>query len=125
MAEPKRKPANTGEAPPPPDSPERREFLKQQEAMRRAQEAAAAERRRKAAAQESASSEAKLEQAAKDQEQAKKDRQVDEAYERATRQPMFRHGGSVKKYAKGGSVSSASKRADGCATKGKTRGKFV
>jgi hypothetical protein len=27
-----------------------------------------------------------------------------------------------KKYAKGGSVSSASKRADGCATKGKTRG---
>jgi hypothetical protein len=30
-----------------------------------------------------------------------------------------------KRYAKGGSVSSASKRADGCATKGKTRGKFV
>lgn len=29
-----------------------------------------------------------------------------------------------KKYAKGGSVS-ASRRADGCATKGKTRGKFV
>ena len=28
-------------------------------------------------------------------------------------------------YAKGGSVSSASKRADGCATKGKTRGKMV
>ena len=27
--------------------------------------------------------------------------------------------------AKGGSVSSASKRADGCAVKGKTRGKFV
>ena len=26
---------------------------------------------------------------------------------------------------KGGSVGSASKRADGCATKGKTRGKFV
>lgn len=34
-------------------------------------------------------------------------------------------GGKVKKYAAGGSVSSASKRADGCATKGKTRGKFV
>jgi hypothetical protein len=33
-------------------------------------------------------------------------------------------GGAVKK-AKGGSVSSASKRADGCATKGKTKGKFV
>lgn len=30
-----------------------------------------------------------------------------------------------KGYAKGGSVSSASKRADGCVTKGKTRGKFV
>jgi hypothetical protein len=30
----------------------------------------------------------------------------------------------VKK-AKGGSVGSASKRADGCVTKGKTRGKFV
>lgn len=29
------------------------------------------------------------------------------------------------KYAKGGSVSSASKRADGCVTKGKTRGKMV
>ena len=28
-------------------------------------------------------------------------------------------------YKKGGSVSSASSRADGCATKGKTRGKFV
>ena len=32
-------------------------------------------------------------------------------------------GGSVKKMAKGGST--ASKRADGCATKGKTKGKFV
>lgn len=31
----------------------------------------------------------------------------------------------VKKMAKGGSVSSASKRADGCAIKGKTRGKMV
>ena len=30
-----------------------------------------------------------------------------------------------KKYAKGGSVSSASKRADGCAERGKTKGKFV
>ena len=37
----------------------------------------------------------------------------------------MREGGSIKKYAKGGSVSSASKRADGIATKGKTRGKFV
>ena len=31
----------------------------------------------------------------------------------------------VKGYAKGGKVSSASKRADGCAVKGKTRGKMV
>jgi hypothetical protein len=30
-----------------------------------------------------------------------------------------------KKMAGGGSVGSASKRADGCAIKGKTRGKFV
>ena len=30
-----------------------------------------------------------------------------------------------KKMKKGGSVGSASKRADGCAVKGKTRGKFV
>ena len=34
-------------------------------------------------------------------------------------------GGAVKKYAKGGSVSSASKRADGCATKGKTKGRII
>ena len=34
-------------------------------------------------------------------------------------------GGKVKKMAKGGKVSSASKRADGCATKGKTKGRFV
>ena len=31
----------------------------------------------------------------------------------------------VKKMAKGGKVSSASKRGDGCATKGKTKGRFV
>jgi hypothetical protein len=37
----------------------------------------------------------------------------------------MKRGGKVKKYAKGGSVSSASKRADGCAIKGKTRGKMV
>jgi hypothetical protein len=37
----------------------------------------------------------------------------------------FKRGGSVKRYASGGSVSSASKRADGIAKKGKTRGKYV
>jgi hypothetical protein len=37
-----------------------------------------------------------------------------------------RKGGVIKKMAKGGSVkSSASKRADGCATKGKTKGRMV
>jgi hypothetical protein len=36
--------------------------------------------------------------------------------------PM-KKGGSVKKYSKGGST--ASKRADGCATKGKTKGRFI
>jgi hypothetical protein len=35
-----------------------------------------------------------------------------------------KRGGAVKKYASGGMVSSASKRADGIATKGKTRGKI-
>ena len=41
--------------------------------------------------------------------------------------PQDKDGGSVpmKKLAKGGSVGSASKRADGCCTKGKTRGKMV
>ena len=41
----------------------------------------------------------------------------------AAGEPMMRKGGEVKKMAKGGST--ASKRADGCATKGKTKGKFV
>ena len=34
-------------------------------------------------------------------------------------------GGKISSYKSGGSVSSASKRADGCAVKGKTRGKIV
>lgn len=33
--------------------------------------------------------------------------------------------GPIVRKAKGGSVSSASKRADGCAVKGKTKGRFV
>jgi hypothetical protein len=37
----------------------------------------------------------------------------------------MKKGGAVNKKAKGGSTSSASKRADGCATKGKTKGRFV
>lgn len=45
------------------------------------------------------------------------------AAKRAPVSSRMKHGGKVKKMAKGGSV--ASKRADGCATKGKTRGKMV
>lgn len=38
----------------------------------------------------------------------------------------FKKGGTVKKFAKGGSIkSSASRRGDGCASKGKTKGKFI
>ena len=40
----------------------------------------------------------------------------------------FKEGGDmkkVKKFGLGGTVSSASKRADGCATKGKTKGRIV
>ena len=37
----------------------------------------------------------------------------------------MKKGGAVKKMASGGSVSSASKRADGCAIKGKTKGRMV
>jgi hypothetical protein len=41
----------------------------------------------------------------------------------ATASFPFKKGGSIKKMAAGGSA--ASKRADGCATKGKTKGRFV
>jgi len=53
------------------------------------------------------------------------DRDTDAGYEYATKMPAMKKGGKVKKYAKGGSVSSASKRADGCATKGKTKGRMI
>jgi len=46
-------------------------------------------------------------------------------YDYTKKQNMKKHGGSIKKMVKGGSVSSASKRADGIATKGKTRGRMV
>jgi hypothetical protein len=45
----------------------------------------------------------------------KTQRATDEAYERSRTTP----------YKKGGSVGSASKRADGCAVRGKTKGKMV
>jgi hypothetical protein len=37
----------------------------------------------------------------------------------------MKKGGKTKSYAKGGSVSSASARADGCAQRGKTKGRMV
>lgn len=37
----------------------------------------------------------------------------------------MKKGGAVKKYAKGGAVKSASARADGCAKRGKTKGRMV
>ena len=39
--------------------------------------------------------------------------------------PGMKKGGAVKKMASKGKVSSASKRADGCAARGKTRGRMV
>jgi hypothetical protein len=44
------------------------------------------------------------------------------------REPLklgMKKGGSVKKMASGGKVSSASKRADGCAMRGKTKGRMI
>ena len=39
--------------------------------------------------------------------------------------PGMKKGGKVKKIKKGGSVSSCSKRADGCIIKGKTKGRII
>jgi hypothetical protein len=47
------------------------------------------------------------------------------AAEQAAVEGGMKKGGRVKKMAKGGSVGSASKRADGCAMRGKTRGRMV
>ena len=49
----------------------------------------------------------------------------DEGREFKIPKDVLRNLGKTKKMKKGGSVGSASKRADGCAVKGKTRGKFV
>ena len=56
--------------------------------------------------------------ARQDDKKAKKDAAVDTGSDTG-----MKRGGKVKKMAKGGST--ASKRADGCATKGKTKGRFV
>ena len=57
------------------------------------------------------------------QEDAEMDENMDRASEISRRSSM----GTLKpkQYAKGGSVSSASKRADGCAQRGKTKGRFI
>lgn len=52
-------------------------------------------------------------------------RRMEEQYRRAAPDSMKAKGGKVKGYAQGGSVSSASKRADGCAERGKTKGRFI
>jgi hypothetical protein len=54
--------------------------------------------------------------------QVEKRRQEEKAKKERENSGM-RKGGAVKKYASGGSVSSASKRADGIAQRGKTRGR--
>lgn len=52
-------------------------------------------------------------------------RRMEEAYDRAAPESMKAKGGKIKRYAKGGSVGSASKRADGIAQRGKTRGRVL
>ena len=59
---------------------------------------------------------------ASEQRKKRRERREGEALEAGE---GMKRGGKVKKMAKGGKVSSASKRADGCATKGKTKGRFV
>lgn len=53
------------------------------------------------------------------------DQATDRGYEYTKNRPL-KKGGAVKKYASGGSVkSSASRRADGCAIRGKTKGRMI
>ena len=62
---------------------------------------------------------AKRSPAEREARQAMKDKAAEKAAEQAYNKAM------PEPYAKGGKVSSASKRADGIATKGKTKGRFV
>lgn len=52
-------------------------------------------------------------------EEERKQRDADKAYEESKRRSMKRG------FASGGSVGSASKRADGCAQRGKTKGRMI
>jgi hypothetical protein len=77
----------------------------------------------KKAAQERAEAEEKAKKKAKEQANIRSGES-----ERMMRESLgsgFKRGGAVKKYASGGSVSSASKRADGIAQRGKTRGRVL
>ena len=79
-------------------------------------------------AQEKDESKARAEmQQAQDAEAIKKKEMVAKARRQRPQQSTGSTGGmgGYKSYAKGGSVSSASKRADGCAVKGKTKGRMV
>jgi hypothetical protein len=64
------------------------------------------------------------ERAAKAREKLMKSSFIKKSGDDVTDVVAKRRGGAVKKYASGGTVSSASRRADGIATKGKTRGKM-
>jgi hypothetical protein len=60
----------------------------------------------------------------KDEEEERR-AQEQAAAEKAAAEGGMKKGGKVKKMAKGGSVSSASKRADGIAQRGKTKGRIM
>ena len=70
---------------------------------------------------------ADLQQVKRSQEKEREDRNAEKIEEMKRKEELS--GGDTKQppkaMKKGGSVSSASKRADGCAIKGKTRGKMV
>ena len=57
-------------------------------------------------------------------EEAKQRSAMDKAYDAAAARSMGTYKEPVKK-AKGGMIGSASKRADGCAQRGKTRGRII
>ena len=50
---------------------------------------------------------------------------AEKAKQREDNRYKYAKGGAVKGYAKGGMVGSASKRADGCAQRGKTKGRII
>lgn len=61
----------------------------------------------------------------KDEEEKKKRQAATARTAGQAGMPGMKKGGKVKKMAAGGSTKSASARADGCAQRGKTRGKIV